>query len=49
MGDVYTKALVNTMRHSLTEVQGETPRDTLHDVETVASADTVANIGQVRP
>ena len=50
MGDVYTKALVNTMRHSLTEVQGETPRDTLHDVQTVASADTVANrLGEVRP
>ena len=47
---MYTKALVKTMRHSLTEVQDETPRDTLHDVQTVASADTVANrLGEVRP
>ena len=50
MGDVYTKALVNTMRHILTEVQDETPRDTLHDVQTVGSAYTVANrLGEVRP
>ena len=29
MGDVYTEAFVNTMHHSLAQVQNETPRDTL--------------------
>ena len=50
MGDIYTKALVNTMRHSLAEVQAKTPRDTLHDVEAVASANTLADrLAEVRP
>ena len=40
---MYTKTFVNTMNHSLGEVQNETPRDTLHDVEAVASADTLAD------
>ena len=43
MGDVYTKAFFNTMHHSLAEVQNKTPRDTLDDVETVASAVTLAD------
>ena len=50
MGDVYTKAFVNTMHHSLAEVQNETPRDTLHDVDAVAFADTLADrLAEVRP
>ena len=47
---MYTKAFVNTMHHSLAEVQNETPRDTLHDVQAVASADTLADrLAEVRP
>ena len=42
MRDVYTKPFVNTMHHSLEEVQNETPRDTLHNVKAVAFADTLA-------
>ena len=45
-----TKAFVNTMHHSLAEVQNETPRDTLHDVEAVASADTLADrVAEMKP
>ena len=47
---MYTKAFLNTMHHSLAKVQSETPRDTLHDVEAVASADTLADrLAEVRP
>ena len=47
---MYTKAFVNTMHHSLAEVQNETPRDTLHDVEAVASRDTLADrLAEVMP
>ena len=47
---MYTKTFVNTMHHSLAKVQSETPRDTLHDVEAVASADTLADrLAEVRP
>ena len=47
---MYTKAFVNTMHHSLAEVQNETPRDTLHDVEALAFADTLADrLAEVRP
>ena len=47
---MYTKTFVNTMNHSLGEVQNETPRDTLHDVEAVASADTLADrLAEVMP
>ena len=47
---MYTKAFVKTMHHSLAEVQNETPRDTLHNVEAVASADTLADrLADVRP
>ena len=47
---MYTKALVNTMHYSLAELQAETPRDTLHDVEAVASADTLADrLAEVKP
>ena len=46
LSDVYTKAFVNTIHHSLAEVQSETPRDTLHDVK----ADTLADrLAEVRP
>ena len=38
-----TKPFVNTIHHSLAEVQNETPRDTLHDVKAVAFADALAN------
>ena len=38
------------MHHSLAEVQNETPRDTLHDVDAVAFADTLADrLAEVRP
>ena len=38
------------MHHSLAEVQNETPRDTLHDVDPVAFADTLADrLAEVRP
>ena len=38
------------MQHSLAEVQNETPRDTLLNVEAVASADTLADrLAEVRP
>ena len=47
---MYTQAFVNTMHHSLAEVQNETPRDTLHDVDAVAFADTLADrLAEVRP
>ena len=47
---MYTEAFVNTMHHSVAEVQNETPRDTLHDVDAVASADTLADrLAEVRP
>ena len=50
MVDVYTNAFVNTMHHSLAEVQNETPRDTLHDVEAVASADTLDDrVAEMKP
>ena len=32
VGDVEAEALINTMRHSLTEVETETADDTLRDV-----------------
>ena len=38
------------MHHSLEQVQNETPRDTLHDVEAVALVDTLADsLAEVRP
>ena len=38
------------MHQSLAEVQNETPRETLHDVDAVAFADTVADRpAEVRP
>ena len=47
---MYTHAFVNTMHHSLAEVQNETPRVTLHDVHAVAFADTLADrLAEVRP
>ena len=47
---MYTKAFVNTMHHSLAEVQNETPRDTLHDLEAVAFADTLADrVAEMKP
>ena len=47
---MYTKTFVNTMNHSLGEVQNKTPRDTLHDVEAVASAHTLADrLAEVMP
>ena len=47
---MYTKTFVNTMDHSVAEVQNETPRDTLHDVEALASSDTLADrLAEVRP
>ena len=47
---MYTKTFLNTMHHSLAEVQNETPRDTLHDVEAVASGDTLADrLAEVMP
>ena len=47
---MYTKAFVNKMHHSLAEVQNKTPRDTLHDVEAVASAYLLADrLTEVRP
>ena len=51
MGDIkYTKAFVNTMHQSLAEVQNETPRDSLHDMEAVAPAHTLADrLAEVRP
>ena len=37
------------MHHSLAEVKNETPRDTLHDLQAVASADTLADsLAEVR-
>ena len=36
------KALVNTMYHSLAEVEAETPVNRLRDVEADASDDTLA-------
>ena len=50
MRDEYTEALVNTMHHCLAKVQAETPRNTLHDVAAVASADRLADrLPEVRP
>ena len=50
IGDVYTKTFLNTMHHSLAEVQNKTPRDTLHGVKAVAYADTLADrLTEVRP
>ena len=47
---MYTKTFVNTMHHSLAEVQNETPRDTLHDLEAVAFADTLADrVAEMKP
>ena len=47
---MYTKAFVNTMHHSLAELQNETPCDTLHDVHAVSFADTLAyRLAEVRP
>ena len=47
---MYTKAFVNTMHHSLAEVQNQRPRDTLHDVDAVSFADTLADtLAEVRP
>ena len=38
------------MHHSLAEVQNKKPGDTLHDVEAVASADTLADrLTEVKP
>ena len=38
------------MHHSLAEVQNKTPRDTLHDMEAVAPAHTLADrLAEVRP
>ena len=50
LSDVYTKAFVNTIHHSLAEVQSEKTRATLHDVKAVASADTLADrLAEVSP
>ena len=47
---MYSKAFFNTMHHSLAEVQNKTPRNTLHDVQAVAFADTLADrLTQVKP
>ena len=38
------------MHHRPAEVQAETPRDTLHDVDAVASDETLANgLAEVKP
>ena len=38
------------MHHSLADVRNKTPRETLHDVENVAFADTLADrLTEVRP
>ena len=38
------------MHHSLAEVKNKTPRDTLHDMEAVAPAHTLADrLAEVRP
>ena len=42
MGDVEVKAVVMTMPHSLAEAQAKTPGHNLQDVETDASAKTLA-------
>ena len=44
VGDVETEAHVNTMHHSLAEVEAERRGDTLRDVEVEASADTLADM-----
>ena len=47
---MYIKAFFNKIHHSLAQVQNKTPRDTLHDVEAVAFADTLADrLTEVRP
>ena len=43
VGDLEGEALVFTMHHILTEAKVETACDTLGDVETKASADSLAN------
>ena len=43
MGDVQTKALLNTMHQSLSKVKAKTPGDTLLDAEDEASLDTLAD------
>ena len=43
VGDVDTKAFINTMHQSQAEVEIETPGDTLRDVDAKASLDTLAN------
>lgn len=43
MGDVYTKALVNVMHHSLAEVETETPVDTPRDLEAKESANKLTD------
>ena len=42
VGDVETDAHVNTMHHSVAEVEAERRGDTLRSVEVEASADTLA-------
>ena len=43
VGDLDTKAFINTMHQSQAEVEIETPGDTLRDVDAKASLDTLAN------
>ena len=43
VGDVYTKALVNTMHYSLEEVETKAPVDTLRDLETKESANKLTD------
>ena len=43
VGDVEVKALVNTMHQSFTEVEDETPADTLRVVEPKVLADTLSD------
>lgn len=48
-GDLEGKALVTTMHYSLAEAETETRGDTLRDVETEASANTLAvRVAQVK-
>ena len=42
VGDVDTKAFINTMHQSQAEVEIATPGDTLRDLDAHASADTLA-------
>ena len=43
VGDVSAQAKVNTLHHSLAQVQAKTPGDTLRDVKAEALADTQAH------